>query len=83
MRDEGEAWYIVTGPGEYRAVRDALEAAGLEPDSAELSMVPDNTVAVEGHDIEKVMNFVDAIEDHDDVQKLHANYEMAGDAGSD
>jgi YebC/PmpR family DNA-binding regulatory protein len=79
IQDQGEAWYIVTGPAEYRAVRTALEDAGLELDAAELSMVPENTVAVDGKDGEKVMNFVEAIEDHDDVQKLHANYEMADD----
>ena len=77
VRDEDEAWYILTGPSEYHAVRDALVAAGLEPDSAELSMVPDNTVSVDPGDTEKVMNFVEAIEDHDDVQKLHANYQLA------
>lgn len=76
IQDDGEAWYIVTGPAEYRAVREALEAAGLELDSAELSMVPDNTIAVAGDDAQRVLTFTEAIEDHDDVQKLHANYEI-------
>lgn len=78
--DEGEAWYVVTGPSEYAAVRDALDAAGLEPDSASLAMVPDNTIAVTGGDVQKVMNFVEAIEDHDDVQKLHHNAEIDDEA---
>lgn len=80
IADEDEAWYIVTGPAEYRAVREALEAAGLELDSAELSMIPDNTVAVTGGDVQKVLNFVEMIEDHDDVQKLHHNAEIDDEA---
>lgn len=83
ITDEGEAWYIVSGPSEYRAVRDALEAAGLELDSAELSMVPDNTVSLAGDEARKVLNFTEAIEDHDDVQKLHANYEIDDEAMAD
>jgi YebC/PmpR family DNA-binding regulatory protein len=74
--DEGEAWYIATAPEDYRPVRDALEAAGLELDSAALAMVPDNTVAVEGDDAAKVLKFIETIEDHDDVQKLHHNAEL-------
>lgn len=80
IQDQDEAWYIVTGPSEYRAVRDALEAKGLELDSAELAMVPDNTVAVTGSDAQKVLNFTEAIEDHDDVQKLHHNAEIDDEA---
>ncbi|MEM7625043.1 MAG: YebC/PmpR family DNA-binding transcriptional regulator [Planctomycetota bacterium] len=77
IEDQDEAWRIVTAPADYRPVREALEAAGLEPDSASLSMIPDNTVAVTGDDVQKILNFTEAIEDHDDVQKLHANYEIS------
>ncbi|MEM8737010.1 MAG: YebC/PmpR family DNA-binding transcriptional regulator [Planctomycetota bacterium] len=77
IEDHDEAWRIVTAPADYRRVRDALEAAGLEPDSASLAMVPDNTVDVAGGDVQKVLNFTEAIEDHDDVQKLHANFEIS------
>ncbi|MEM6460052.1 MAG: YebC/PmpR family DNA-binding transcriptional regulator [Planctomycetota bacterium] len=73
IEDQDEAWRIVTAPADYRAVRYALEAAGLEPDSAELAMVPDNTVSLSGSDAEKLLRFTDALEDQDDVQKLHHN----------
>ncbi|MEL7088022.1 MAG: YebC/PmpR family DNA-binding transcriptional regulator, partial [Planctomycetota bacterium] len=76
IADADEAWHITTAPSEYAAVRDALEAAGLEIDSAELAMVPDNHVAVDGKDAEKVLAFIELIEDHDDVQKLHHNAEI-------
>jgi len=77
IADEGEAWRIETAPSEYRAVREALESAGLELDSASLSMVPDTTVAVTGKDVQKMLTFVEAIEDHEDVQKLHANFDIS------
>ncbi|MEM9417527.1 MAG: YebC/PmpR family DNA-binding transcriptional regulator [Planctomycetota bacterium] len=80
IADEGEAWHITTAPSDYTAVRDAIEAAGLEIDSATLAMVPDNHVAVEGNDVQKVLTFIEMIEDHDDVQKLHHNAEIDDEA---
>ncbi len=80
IADDGEAWHITTAPHDYRAVREALEAADLEIDSAELAMVPDNHIAVEGDDVQKVLTFIEMIEDHDDVQKLHHNAEFDDDA---
>lgn len=80
IADDGEAWHISTAPTDYAAVRDALEAAGLEIDSAELAMVPDNHIAVDGTDAEKVLTFIEMIEDHDDVQKLHHNAEIDDEA---
>ena len=76
IADADGAWHITTAPGDYRAVREALEAAELEIDSGELAMVPDNHVAVDGKDAEKVLTFIEMIEDHDDVQKLHHNAEI-------
>lgn len=80
IADAGEAWHITTAPNDYRAVREALEAADLEIDSGELAMVPDNHIAVEGKEVEKVLTFIEMIEDHDDVQKLHHNAEIDDEA---
>ena len=76
IADEGEAWYVVTGPDEYGDVRAALEQAGLELDSSSLGMVPDNSVTLTGDDAQKIMNFIEALEDQDDVQKVHANFDI-------
>lgn len=78
IQDAGEAWHVTTSPGDYRAVREAIEGAGLEIDAGELAMVPDNHVAVTGKDVEKILTFIEMIEDHDDVQKLHHNAEISG-----
>jgi len=74
--DDGEAWRIVTDPSDFIAVREALEQAGLAPDSASISMIAGNTVECTGKDAEKVLKLVEAFEDHDDVQKVHANFDI-------
>ena len=76
MKAEGDVFEIVAEPGDYDAVADALAEKGIETASAEVTMVPDNTVRIEGKDAEKMMSLVDALEEHDDVQNIYANYEM-------
>ena len=55
---------------------DALAAKGIEAASAEITMVPDTMVHLEGKDAEKMMRLMDALEEHDDVQNVYANYEI-------
>ncbi len=74
--DEEEAWLVVTDTADYMTVREAIETAGIEVDSAQLTKVPDNTVACTGKDAEKVYNLMDNLEDHDDVQKAYANFDI-------
>ncbi len=76
VRDEGGTWEIHTAVADFAAVRDALEAAGLEMDSAELSMIPQNTVEVDAEAGRKLMRLVEALEDNDDVQNVHANFDL-------
>ena len=77
IQDDGEAWYIVCDPSAFIAVKEALENAGIEPDSASISMVAGNTVACAGNDAQKVLKLVEQFEDHDDVQKVHANFDIS------
>ena len=76
IEDDGDAWRIVTDPSAFIAVKEALQAAGIEPDSAALGMIANNTVECLGKDAQKVLNLIEAFEDHDDVQKVHANFEI-------
>ena len=76
VTDQGENWQVTTGPGAFRAVREALAAAGIVAASAELTMVPATTVTVTGETARKVMALVEALEDNDDVQKVHANFDI-------
>lgn len=74
-KDKG-VWTIVTEPTEFQTVKDELESAGIEIMEAEIIRIPENTVPVEGDDVRKVMNLVDALEDNDDIQKVYSNAEF-------
>ena len=64
-------------PRASRAVREAIEAAGFTVDSAELSLIPKNTVAVEDEAAAKrVLRLIEALEDNDDVQEVYANFDI-------
>ena len=75
--EQGGGWLVTTQPTDYLPVREALQAAGFAVESAELTMVPDTTVAVTGADVQRVLTLLEALEDHDDVQKVHANADIA------
>ena len=73
-----DAFEITAAPEDFEAVANALEEKGIETASAEVTMVPDNTVNLEGKDAEKMLALVDALEENDDVQNVYANYEIDG-----
>jgi YebC/PmpR family DNA-binding regulatory protein len=66
---------IVTEPADLQAAREALEGAGIELDSAELSMRPTTRVEVAGEQVGTLMRLLEALDEHDDVQAVHANFE--------
>jgi len=76
VTDDGEVWVITAEPPAFRGVRDALLAAGIDPAEAELAMVPSNTVEVSGETARRVLTLIEALEDNEDVQKVHANYDI-------
>ena len=76
VADEDEVWLVVTEPGDFIAVRDAIRDAELTLESAQLTMVPDTSVACTGKDAVKVLGLVEEFEDHEDVQKVYANFDI-------
>jgi YebC/PmpR family DNA-binding regulatory protein len=70
-----DVYEVVTEPSRLAAVRDALEAAGVAIESAELSMRATNTVAVEDEEVGTLLRLIETLEDHDDVSAVHANFE--------
>ncbi len=76
MQDEGDVFEIYTSPYNFEAVTDALKAAGIEPQAAEVSMIPQTYVKLEGDDAQKMLKLYDVIEDYDDVQKVYANFDI-------
>jgi YebC/PmpR family DNA-binding regulatory protein len=77
VRDLDERWQVLAAPQDLGPVRTALENAGMTPLSAELTLVPTSTVDVSApSDAQRVLRLLEGIEDHDDVQTVHANYDI-------
>jgi len=74
---DGEEFQVLTAAADLAAVRDALTAAGIEFENAELTMIPKNTVKLEENDARKTMKIMDALEDNDDVQEVYANFDIS------
>jgi YebC/PmpR family DNA-binding regulatory protein len=74
---EGDAFEIRTDPAEFMAVRAGLEAAGIKYSSAEITMIPKNTVALDESEAKKTFRLIDALEDNDDVQDVYANFDIS------
>jgi len=75
----GDLWEITCAPAVLEALRSGLNDAGLEPQSAELTMIPSSTVTVDAGNGRKVLELVEALEDHDDVQNVYSNFELPED----
>jgi YebC/PmpR family DNA-binding regulatory protein len=76
LNDSESSWEIVTDPSALAAVRDALRAAGVEVFSAELTMLPQSTIPVDGGEARRVLQLIDALEDLEDVQNVYANFDI-------
>jgi len=76
LQDEGDVFEIYTQPENFDAVTDAVKNAGIEPQAAEISMVPQNYIKLEGADAKQMLKLYDALDDHDDVQKVYANFDI-------
>ena len=79
VKVEADAYEIVTAPEAFEDVRSALEQKGLTLDVAEVTMLPQNTVPVEGKQAEQVLRLMEGLDDQDDVRKAHANFDISED----
>jgi len=77
IKTEGDMYEIVTVPEAFEDVRSALEQKGLTFEVAEVTMMPQNTVPVEGKQAEQVLRLMEALDDQDDVRKAHANFDIS------
>ena len=73
---DDDLFEVITAPEQLTAVRDALVGAGVELDAAELAMRPTTRTPVEESDARVLMKLIDALEEHDDVQAVHANFDV-------
>jgi YebC/PmpR family DNA-binding regulatory protein len=76
VRDDGDNVEIITSPENFESVQSAIKSAGIEPQVAEVSMVPQNYIKLEGSSAQQMLRLMEAMEDHDDVQKVYANFDI-------
>lgn len=77
VTDADGAIEVLSAPGDFEAVKNALEAAGLKPEIAEVTMRAENTIALAGDDAARMQKLLDVIEDLDDVQEVYHNAELS------
>jgi YebC/PmpR family DNA-binding regulatory protein len=76
VREDGDQLRVICDPADLGAVREALDASGVKIVSAEQTMEPKSTVMVKGSEAEWLLKLVDALEEHDDINEVHANFDV-------
>jgi YebC/PmpR family DNA-binding regulatory protein len=77
IKDQGDSWEVTSEPTDLPKLRAALEEAGIAFDSADVTMLPSTAVPLQTEsDAKKVLNLIDALEDHDDVQAVYSNFDI-------
>ena len=76
LRSEGDEYSVVSSPENFETVRQAVESRKIGIESADIHLIADNTVKIQGKDAENLLKLLDALEDHDDVTKVHANFDI-------
>ena len=76
LTDDGESWEILTSPSNYENVLAAVKKAGITPVMAEISMLPQNYIKLEGPAANQMIRLVDAMEENDDVQHVYSNFDI-------
>ena len=77
MRDDEDAWEVICDPAAFERVRDAVKALGIEPASAQIAMLPQTYVKLEGKDASQMVKLMEALEDHDDVKHVWSNFDIS------
>lgn len=77
LRDDEGGYEVITATDSFDAVLDAVKKAGLEPEVAEVTMLPQTYIKLEDVQAKQMLKLMEALEDHDDVQKVHANFDIS------
>ena len=76
MRDDGDSWEIVSAPDMFQTVLDAVKALGIEPGAAEIALLPQNYVKLEGKQAQQMIKLMEALEEHEDSKKVWSNADI-------
>src|SRR5262245_19771179 len=77
LRDDGDTWEVLSEPSSFEGVRDAVKALGIEPATAQVAMLPQNYVKLQGKEASQMVKLMDALDDHDDVKQVWSNFDIA------
>jgi YebC/PmpR family DNA-binding regulatory protein len=76
LKDDGDNWEVLTDPASFEAVLEAVKAAGYTPEVAEIGMIPENYIKLQGQQANTMIRLMDALEDFDDTQKVYSNFDI-------
>jgi YebC/PmpR family DNA-binding regulatory protein len=76
LRDDDDNWEVLSAPSAFEAVREAVKKLGVEPASAQVAMLPQNYVKLEGKPAQQMVRLMEALDDHDDVQHVWSNFDI-------
>ncbi|HEU5002831.1 MAG TPA: YebC/PmpR family DNA-binding transcriptional regulator [Actinomycetota bacterium] len=79
LKDQGDTWQVTTGPNDLETLRQAIEAEGLPIEEAQITMEPSTVIELDREGAPPVLRLLDALEDLDDVQEVHANFDVPDD----
>jgi YebC/PmpR family DNA-binding regulatory protein len=76
LQDDNDNWEVLSAPEAFTAVNDAVKGLGIEPTSAQVSMIPQNYVKLEGKVAQQMLRLMEALDDQDDVQHVWSNFDI-------
>jgi YebC/PmpR family DNA-binding regulatory protein len=77
VADDGDTWEVTSDPSAFEAVREAVKGLGIEPATAQVAMIPQNYVKLEGGEASRMIKLMEMLEDHDDVQHVWSNFDIS------
>jgi YebC/PmpR family DNA-binding regulatory protein len=76
VRDDGDSWEVLSEPSAFEMVRDAVKGLGVEPGTAQVAMLPQNYIKLQGKEASQMVKLMENLEDHDDVQHVWSNFDI-------
>jgi transcriptional/translational regulatory protein YebC/TACO1 len=79
FKSDEKNYEIITSVQDFEKVKQAIQQKGIECQTAEVTMIPSSTIKVTGNDAKQLLALVEALEEHDDVQQVYANFDIPDD----
>lgn len=76
MKSDDKNYEVFCSPQNFEKVKQAIEAKGIKPQDAEITMVPSSTIKIAGNEAKQLLSLIDTLEEHDDVQHVYANFDI-------